>query len=226
MDSARPTLVYVGDPMCSWCWGYAPVVERLVGEHDIGFRLIVGGLRPGPAAQPLNDHTKDFILHHWESVAAVSGQPFDRHAFAARPATWMYDTEGPAIAVVAMRNLHPERELAFFVRLQRAFYAEGIDITNAGAYASLLDDDVDVEAFGTAVADEASRRGAWDDFAEARRLSATGFPTTLLKIGERRRMLAAGYQPYAQVDQILHAALDRFAPIAGSSAVCRPGEPC
>ena len=21
--------LYLGDPMCSWCWGFAPVLERL-----------------------------------------------------------------------------------------------------------------------------------------------------------------------------------------------------
>ncbi len=224
--SDQPTIVYVGDPMCSWCWGFAPVVEQLVANHDLGFRLIVGGLRPGPAAKALSDDTKSFILHHWDSVARLSGQPFDAAAFASRPPTWMYDTELPAVAVVAMRTLHPDHELPFFLRLQRAFYAEGIDITNVAEYPALLDAGIDVHGFLAALEDEQIKHAAWQDFAEARRLGAHGFPTTLLRVGDQHRMLATGYQPYEQVDQILHAALDRHAPAAAAGATCAVGEPC
>ena len=194
--------------MCSWCWGYAPVLERLVASHDIGFRLILGGLRPGPAAQALTEATKAFILHHWDSVAAASGQRFDRQAFAARPADWMYDTELPAVAVVAMRRLQPDSELPFFLDIQEAFYARGVDVTDRSVYLDLAARYLDPQVF-VEPSPRPSRTAAWEDFAEARRLGATGFPTTLLHIGGRWRMLAAGYQPYEYVDPILHAALDR-----------------
>ncbi len=40
-------LIYVGDPMCSWCWGIAPQLDTLVRTHpDIPLRIVVGGLRP------------------------------------------------------------------------------------------------------------------------------------------------------------------------------------
>lgn len=225
-DVLGPTLVYVGDPMCSWCWGYAPVVERLVASHDLGFRLIVGGLRPGPAAQPLTEPTKAFILHHWDSVAAATGQPFDRRAFAARSADWMYDTELPAVAVVAMRGLQPDSELPFFFDLQEAFYADGVDVTDPSVYPGLAAPHVDPEAFMAALADERTTQAAREDFAEARRLGATGFPTTLLHIGGRWRMLATGYQPYEYVDPILHAAVERFESVAAGGESCSLGEPC
>ena len=42
--------VYVGDPMCSWCWGFAPVLERMQEVYDVPLRVVVGGLRPGSEA--------------------------------------------------------------------------------------------------------------------------------------------------------------------------------
>ena len=210
ISDQRPTIVYVGDPMCSWCWGFAPVLEQLVAEHDVDLKIVVGGLRPGQAAQPLSDRMKTFLLHHWEQVEAASGQPFNSASLAARDATWMYDTELPAVAMNAMRRIKPTAELAFFFTLQHAFYVDGIDITDSAAYPSLLDAyQVDPPGFVELLAAPEVRSAAWDDFAEARRLGATGFPTTLLDVDGRYRMLAAGYRPYAEVDQILHAALDR-----------------
>lgn len=215
------TLVYVGDPMCSWCWGFAPVLEKIVDSHQLPLEIVLGGLRPGSAAQPLTERLLTFLLHHWDQVAAATGQPFDREALAARSPHWRYDTEPAAAAVVTMRSLLPDAELAFFGRLQRAFYAEGADLTDPGAYPSLLDQfAVDATDFVTAMRSDAMRRAAWADFAAARRLGVTGFPTTLVRLDGRYRMIAAGYQPYEQVDQILHAVLDRFSSEAAAGGAC------
>lgn len=223
----RPRLVYIGDPMCSWCWGFAPVLERLVARHDLDLTIVVGGLRPGPAAQAVDSELKRFLLHHWDAVASVSGQAFDRAALEARPSDWLYDTKPAGVAVVAMREIDPTKELAFFSRLQRAFYADGVDITDPVAFGPLASEvGIDPDTFNRQYALTGSGGTVAEDFAEARRLGASGFPTTLLQLEGRLRMLAAGYQPYEQVDQILHAALDRFAPDAALGATCSVGEPC
>ena len=33
--------VYVGDPMCSWCWGFAPVLDQLAGHYAIPIRIVL-----------------------------------------------------------------------------------------------------------------------------------------------------------------------------------------
>ena len=40
------TLVYIADPMCSWCWGFAPVIDELVREFagQLSLRVVAGGL--------------------------------------------------------------------------------------------------------------------------------------------------------------------------------------
>ena len=47
-------IIYVGDPMCSWCWGISPALNRLqvaARRDGIPYRIIMGGLRPGAAPQ-------------------------------------------------------------------------------------------------------------------------------------------------------------------------------
>lgn len=216
-----PTLVYVGDPMCSWCWGFAPVLERIVAAHGLPLEIVVGGLRPGAAAQPLTEGFLASLLHHWGRVAAATGQPFDRDALASRGPVWRYDTEPAAAAVVTMRSLRRDAELAFFTRLQRAFYAEGADLTDPAAYRPLLAEfAVDVDTFLAAMRSNDMRQAAQADFATARGLGVTGFPTTLMRIGLRHRMIAAGYQPFEHVDQVLHAVLDRHAPELSPGTAC------
>ena len=66
-------IIYVGDPMCSWCWGFAPVVEKLLVDYrDIAdLSLILGGLRPGDASTVMNDDNKAVMRSHWEKVEEV-----------------------------------------------------------------------------------------------------------------------------------------------------------
>ena len=43
----KPHLVYFADPMCSWCWGFSPVIEAISEQFgtSLPIRLIMGGLR-------------------------------------------------------------------------------------------------------------------------------------------------------------------------------------
>ena len=218
--------VYVGDPMCSWCWGFAPVLERMQEVYEIPVRLVLGGLRPGPAADVLDDRLEEILAHHWHAVEDASGQPFD-HAFLERRDGWRYDTEVPAIAAVTMRSLDEGSALSFHSRLQRAFYVEGVDITDRAEYPALINDfPVDHAEFGRRFGSEEMRAAAWEDFSAARAMGVAGFPTLLVRDGDRFGVVTRGF---LAADQLLPALsewlLDRYAG-QGEALFCEPGVIC
>jgi putative protein-disulfide isomerase len=47
-STEKPVLYYVHDPMCSWCWGFLPVWQRVqnVLEDKVDIRYVLGGLAP------------------------------------------------------------------------------------------------------------------------------------------------------------------------------------
>lgn len=192
MDEPLRRLIYVGDPMCSWCWGFAPEIESLSEDYPVD--TIVGGLRPGPSAQALDDRMADFLRHHWVEIAERTGQPFDT-SFLERRDGWVYDTEPAAIAVVTMREMSPALTLGYFTRVQRAFYAEGEDLTDFEVLTELTEgfavDKADFrERLGTAQAKQA----AWADFGRARNWGISGFPTLVGELtGDRLALLARGW---------------------------------
>lgn len=192
--------IYVGDVMCSWCWGFAPTLELLSENFQIPIRLVNGGLRPGPDSEELDDRMAALLGHHWEQVAAASGQPFDR-AFLERRDGWRYDTELPAMAVVTMRDLARGETLRFFSRLQRAFYAEGVDVTDPGEYSALLADfEVDAELFLERLTAADTKWAAWEDFEEARGMGVAGFPALLLRLDGRLTVVTRGFAPYDRLE--------------------------
>lgn len=194
--------LYVGDPMCSWCWGFAPVLDRMAERYAIPIRTIVGGLRPGPSAEPLDEITRRTLAEHWHHVEEASGQPFDNSALDRE--NWVYDTELGAIGVVTMRDLNEAETVRFFSRLQRAYYAENIDITDPDVYPDLVKGfDVDPGTFTARLGSEEMKQAAWADFALARKLSVTGFPSLLLRLEDDYLVVTRGYLPWDTLEPAL-----------------------
>ncbi|MFQ5708160.1 MAG: DsbA family protein [bacterium] len=194
-------IIYVADPMCSWCWGFAPVLDALREKYQeqFDFRMVLGGLRPGPAAVRLDDAAKADIEHHWRSVHEMTQQPFD-FTFFERDG-FVYDTEPACRAVVAMRELSPAHEYPFFKRLQQAFYAQNVDITRMEQLVSLAKQfDLEESAFSDRLASDAILEATRLDFLEARQLGVRGFPTLLLRIEKTGYFLSHGYQTFNQID--------------------------
>lgn len=189
MPDTISRLIYVGDPMCSWCWGFAPEIESLA--TDLPVEVVVGGLRPGPMAEPLEGRLAGFLGHHWEEIAERTGQPFDT-AFLERSDGWVYDTEPAAIAVAQMRMMNEPRTLDYFTDVQRAFYRDGADVTDFDVLTTLTDGfEVDQEAFAAAVRSEEAKKRAWDDFSRARNWGISGFPTLVGELDDGRLALLA-----------------------------------
>ena len=198
-------LIYVADPMCSWCWGFSPVIEaiaRQTGTHSVAsdgqkpqLSLVMGGLRP-LTRHAMSDDDKASIRHHWEEVKKRSGQPFDFGFFDRND--FVYDTEPAARAVCLMRRLKTEATLAYFTRIQRAFYAEAADVTDAELLATLALDVADIEraVFLGRFNDVASAYETADDFSTARQLAVSGYPTVILRLGKDFALLSRGYQPF------------------------------
>lgn len=178
--------------MCSWCWGFAPVIEDLA--EDFPVEVVVGGLRPGPSAQELEDRMAAYLRDHWVEIAERTGQPFDT-SFLDRRDGWIYDTEQAAVAVVQMRSLDENSTLDFFTTVQHAFYAEGKDVTNFDVLADLaVGFGVDRDEFRSAIGSEEGRKAAWADFSRSRNWGIGGFPALIGELdGDKLALLAKGW---------------------------------
>ena len=203
-------LIYFADPMCSWCWGFSPVIEA-VGDRfgdRLPIRLVLGGLRPG-TTEAMDDATRRTIRHHWEHVRDASGQPFD-FAFFDREG-FVYDTEPPCRAVVAVRRQDPAAALPFLKRLHRAFYADNTDVTDRAALSALAaDHGVARAAFESAFDDAATVAETRADFAIAQQTGIRGFPTLLAgSDAAGYAVVTNGFQPVDSIVAALAALLDQ-----------------
>ena len=189
-------ILLIVDPMCSWCWGFSPAVEAMAEEYAGRAPVfpIAGGLRP-LTAQPMNDAAKAEIRHHWEDVGKASGQPFD-FSFFERDG-FVYDTEPACRALVTVRSLKPEAALPYLASMHQAFYAENRDITDPDVLADLAEEaGVGRPAFAAAFPSRQMIYLTAGDFFRSQSLGVSGFPTTVLRTGEKLSLLSSGFRPF------------------------------
>ena len=197
-DSSSVSLVYVGDPMCSWCYGFGvPLGQLLERFPAIPVELVLGGLR-AYNTQVMDAVLKDKLRSAWAHVAERSGQPFSQALFDRDD--FVYDTEPACRAVVTVREHAPQLALAMYHAIQQAFYADGRDTTKAAVLGEVWDEvhGRTKEAWGHIdflrdFESEAMRQATRDDFARAQRWGVRGFPTLLAVVDGQAQLLTNGY---------------------------------
>jgi putative protein-disulfide isomerase len=197
-------LIYVMDPMCSWCWGFAPVFDALAQQAlaaGVSSHLVAGGLRAGAVAA-LEPTTKRYILEHWQSVQESTGQPFTFED--ALPNGFIYDTEPACRALVATRTLDADSAWPLVKLIQHAFYVEGRDVTQAGVLVELAEQaGVPRIEFAAAFDSQTLVAATAADFQWVQNLGIAGFPTVLAERNGQLALLTNGYQALEQLAPLL-----------------------
>jgi putative protein-disulfide isomerase len=204
-----PHLIYVMDPMCSWCYGFAPVLNKIKQEQEgkLNFKLVLGGLRAN--TEPMDAENIAKTKQHWQDVEQVTGQPFN-YSFFDR-ADFIYNTEPACRAVITMRYLKPEAELEMAEKVQNAFYAGNNDVTNAVVLAEIastfgIEEDAFLEKFNSDDMKEKTQQ----DFVITRHLQAIAFPSMYLLNGHEVHLLSRGFRTYEAMDMLLKNALKQI----------------
>lgn len=198
-------LIYIMDPMCSWCWGFDPVLQQVLKQAQaahLPVTLRVGGLRTGQQAL-LDDNKRAYILQHWRAVAKSTGQPFNFDE--ALPAGFLYNTEPACRALLVARRLDETRLFPFLQRLQSAFYQEAQDITQPQLLRELAEQagynrEVFCQTFDAAETQAQTQA----EFAWVSHLAVQGFPTLLAKQQQQYALITNGYQSYSSLEPLLN----------------------
>jgi putative protein-disulfide isomerase len=208
------SLIYIADPMCSWCYGFGPELRALLeGLPGMPLHIVVGGLR-AYNTKPMDADMKATLLSHWQHVEERTGLPFVRDALAREG--YIYDTEPACRAVVTARALAPDAAFAVFGAIQHAFYAEGRDVTQGDvlaetACAALADRGCTVDAatflaqWNSSAMKDATRK----DFEQTKRWGVSGFPTLVLERDGQLDLVVSGYAPMPTLVELLQQLVDR-----------------
>jgi putative protein-disulfide isomerase len=206
-------LLYIADPMCSWCYGFGPELAKLVARHpDATLRLVMGGLRPFNR-DTMSAEFREMLRGHWRHVATASGLPFSEATL--DRADFVYDTEPACRAVVAARNMDSSRAYAYLKAVQSAFYRDGRDVTNGETLADIAAEtgyerDTFRMLFDSPLTEEETR----GDFQATQSLGVSGFPTLGVSFGSQLYLVTSGYV----TDDVLEYRLAEIARLSAEKA--------
>ena len=191
-------LIYIADPMCSWCYGFAKPLDELIkspgAAAPLSVALVMGGLRPG-TTDAITPAAAEQIFEHWRHVHEASGQPFaEAPATALHRPGFVYDTEPACRATVAIRSHWPTLVWRFFKALQAAFYAEARDVSQPEVLADIAGSlGIARPEFATAFSSEAMRQATQTDFEQVQAWGVRGFPSLLAEHDGALHMVSHGY---------------------------------
>lgn len=184
--AARPTLHYVYDPLCGWCYAAAPLVQAAEALPGLALALHGGGMLAGTGRRTVTPQWRDYVIPHDRRIAALSGQPFGAAYFDGllRDNRVVLDSVPPTTAVLAAQAL-AGRGPEMLRRLQRGHYAEGLRITDAPVLGRLAQEiGLDAGAFAEAFAQSEgapTQRHIDDSRQWLERAGGQGFPTFALE---------------------------------------------
>ncbi|MBV2169457.1 MAG: DsbA family protein [Bdellovibrio sp.] len=204
-------IVYIGDPMCSWCWGISSVVKQLQSycdEQGLSFSVVVGGLRPG-GGDPWNDQFKNFLRHHWEEIGQRTGQAFRFSLF--ERSHFNYDTEPACRAVVTAgillnsKNDNNKTLYALFADIQKKFYVDNADPGEEEFYRSICEEyGLSFEEFRRIFQAPETKKKTFEEFQRNRSWGVRGYPSFgLLKDG-KFELLAVGFTDFERLKERLN----------------------
>jgi putative protein-disulfide isomerase len=185
-------LIYIADPMCSWCYGFGPELATFfAGGPETQLDLLMGGLR-AYNSDIMNTAMKDMLRDHWQHVGQASGLPFS-HGILERT-DFVYDTEPACRAVVVARSQAPQHALEYLHAVQTAFYRDSRDVTRGEVLADIAGEiGLPRNVFYAAWNSDEARAAARQDFANSQRLGVEGFPTLALLVNDALYLVANGF---------------------------------
>jgi putative protein-disulfide isomerase len=134
-----PTVTYLFDPLCGWCYGASPTLTQLARERGFTLRMVPSGL----FAQGNRSMDAAFAAHAWandQRIAHLTGQRFseDYRQQVLGALGRAFDSSATTLALSAVQQVVPSRELDILVRLQEARYVQGQDTSDMAVVAQLL----------------------------------------------------------------------------------------
>ncbi|KAF7785805.1 putative protein-disulfide isomerase [Pseudoalteromonas rubra] len=172
--------IYVMDPMCGWCYGFQPELERFLTSYpDAQVSWVMGGLAPD-STQPMAQSLRDTIASYWLEIERKTSVAFNHDFWHLNtPVRATYQACRAVITAQSLREQDSQEHGAMDMAkaIQTAYYQQAknpsLDATLVGCARAIGLDDVQFESVLHAAETEAQFQQHLD---VARRLQVTGFP--------------------------------------------------
>lgn len=189
-------ITYLFDPLCGWCYGANPALERLARRNDVTLQLAPTGLFAGGNARPLDASFAAYAWQNDQRIERLTGQVFStayqRQVLQSNAAH--FDSTPATLGIVAVGLTEPAREREALRALQKARYVDGLDNALLSVVAEVLSTAGFPAAARRVLAPDAELLDAYEARLaaaqrEMARFGAQGVPTLVIEDAKGSRLL-------------------------------------
>lgn len=190
------TVTYLFDPLCGWCYGASPMIQKLAQQSSLTLELAPTGLFAGVNGRAMD---ATFAQYAWSNdlrIGKMTGQAFTEkyRTDVLGQLDGRLDSEAATLALTAVSLTEPQRELEALKLLQEARYTDGLDVTSPSIVEKLLRNASLTTAADQLASGSAELSQRYDARLQgAQRLmqtfGATGVPALIVTKDDRRRLL-------------------------------------
>jgi putative protein-disulfide isomerase len=176
-------LIVVHDPMCSWCWGFAPVLAKITSELDgkLPIEKYLGGLAPD-SDQAMPENMMRSLEQTWQHIQQrIPGTKFDFSFWTdCKPRRSTY----PACrAVIAARQQGDEFDDLMTRRLQEAYYTEARNPSDISTHIELAGElGLNTERFSSDLNSGLVNQVLIDEINYSRSIGIDSFPSLAVEV--------------------------------------------
>ncbi len=225
-------IVQFTDPVCTWCWGSEPILRKLEESYGdkLKFSYVMGGLVKNVfefydshndiGGDPESSNKQ--VAKHWLDASARHGMPVKTDGFnllsKEYPSTYPQN-----IAYKAAQMQGEEIASKFLRRIREASAAEAKLTSRTEVLIELASETgLDISQFLDDFTNGKAQKAFEEDLYTTKQFGVNGFPTFLLKSGEKS-ILLRGYQQYntfkAVINQLTSGKIQEIEVLANENII-------
>lgn len=203
-QGTQPTLVYIFDPLCGWCYSFDIVMEQIHQKYKgkLDFVVIPGGMVTGKRVKPISEVSED-ILESIPHLEKTTGAKFgSAYLKMLEEGTELSDSERPSWAMNAFKSLDVEDEFTYAYLLQKALFWEGNSLNQDSTYVKLATKfGIEGNKFLSVMYSDSIKAMTNLGFKQVEETGIHGFPAVLMRKGKEVVLIAEGYEKWEKLDK-------------------------
>jgi len=190
-------LIYIYDALCTWCYGFSPVIEAVHSKYkdQFDFEILSGGMITGTRTGPISVVYSKF-KDEYKQVEEITGIDFgEGFLHELDKGDMIMDSERPSIALSVFKSYQPKEAICFAYDLQQSIYYDGKQPNNDDLYRyHAVNFGIDPNEFIHKMHLEEFKQNAYYEFALARQLQVKNYPAAFIQTADNHFfMIARGF---------------------------------
>ncbi|MYB34502.1 MAG: DsbA family protein [Gammaproteobacteria bacterium] len=194
--------------MCSWCWAFRPQLDRILQSLPDNIRVVrlLGGLAPD-SNEPMPETMRQHLQEVWRTIAhAVPGTRFNFDFW--QDCIPRRSTYPACRAVIAARNQGIEWDEKMVRAIQQAYYLEARNPSEEQTLIEIAKTiGLDDRRFSQDLGSTQTQGTLLDEITLSRNLGISGFPSLMLKQGNRLSRIPVDYTGHLSTVEAIKSTL-------------------